>query len=71
MPNKKINLYCPKCADRIDREALSLDFEEPITCRSCSGVTEAGRLLTDERRTLLDFLAEQTARAAKNRRPRA
>jgi hypothetical protein len=71
MVNKKISLYCPHCADRVDREALALDFDEPITCRSCSAVTKAGRLLTDERQTLLDYLAEQTARAAKNRRPSA
>jgi len=68
MANKKISLYCPQCADRIDRQALALDFEELITCRACSAVTKAGRLLTDERQTLLDYLAQQTMQAAKNGR---
>ena len=66
---KKINLYCPKCADRIDRPALALDFEELVTCRACSAVTKAGELLTDERHTLLDYLAQQTVQATKNGRP--
>ena len=64
MANKKINLYCPKCADRIDRDALSLDFQERVTCKACSAVTRAGKLLTDERRTLVDYFAEQTAQMA-------
>jgi hypothetical protein len=69
MANKKINLYCPKCADRIDRDALALDFQERVTCKACSAVTKAGKLLTDERRTLVDYFAEQTAQiAVKNRR---
>jgi len=70
MKSKKINLYCPKCADHIDRDALALDFAELVTCKSCSAVTKAGKLLTDERRTLVDYFAEQTAQmAVKNRRP--
>ena len=64
MPNKKINLYCPKCADRIDRDALALDFQERVVCKACSAVTRAGKLLTDERRTLVDYFAEQTAQVA-------
>jgi hypothetical protein len=72
MANKKINLYCPKCADRVDRDALALDFNERITCKSCSAVTRAGKLLTDERRTLVDYLAEQTSQMALgNKRPNA
>jgi hypothetical protein len=60
----KINLYCPRCADRVDRKALALDFEESVTCKSCSAVTKAGALLTDERQTLLDYFASQSLRAA-------
>ena len=72
MANKKINLYCPKCADRIDRDALALDFQERVTCKACSAVTKAGKLLTDERRTLVDYFAEQTVQiAVKNKRPGA
>jgi hypothetical protein len=67
MANKKINLYCPSCADRIDRDALALDFAESVTCRSCSAVTKAGKLFTDERQTLLDYFAEQTAKMAVRR----
>ena len=69
MANKKINLYCPKCADRIDRDALALDFQERITCKACSAVTKAGKLLTDERRTLVDYFAEQTAQMAVKKQP--
>ena len=72
MANKKINLYCPKCADHIDRDALALDFAELITCRSCSAVTKAAKLLTDERRTLIDYFAEQTAQVVvKKKQPSA
>jgi len=72
MANKKINLYCPQCADRIDRDALALDFNERITCKACSAVTRAGKLLTDERRTLVDYLAEQTAQlVVKKKQPSA
>ena len=61
---KKINLYCPKCADHIDRQALALDFQELVTCKGCSAVTAAGQLLTDERQTLLDYFAQKSVQAA-------
>jgi hypothetical protein len=67
--DKKINLYCPKCADRVDRKALALDFAEKVLCRSCSATTRAGKLLTDEGKTLLDYFALQSVEAAKKISP--
>ena len=61
----KINLYCPHCADRVDRQALALGFDEMVTCGSCSATTKAGQLLTDEGKTLLDYFALQSVEAAK------
>jgi uncharacterized Zn finger protein len=66
---KKINLYCPRCADRVDRKALALDFEEMVACGSCSATTKAGQLLTDEGKTLLDYFALQSVEAAKKSSP--
>lgn len=66
---KKINLYCPRCADRVDRRALALSFDELVTCGSCSASTKAGELLTDEGKTLLDYFAQQSVQAAKKKRP--
>jgi hypothetical protein len=66
---KKINLYCPRCADRVDRKALALSFDEAIVCKSCSATTKAGGLLTDEGKTLLDYLALQSLEAAKKSSP--
>jgi hypothetical protein len=67
--DKKINLYCPHCADRIDRKALALDFKEKILCRACSVSTRAGKLLTDEGKTLLDYFALQSIEVAKKSSP--
>ena len=67
---EKINLYCPHCADRVDRRALALGFDEMVTCGSCSTSTKAGRLLTDEGKTLLDYFALQSVEAAKKNSPR-
>jgi hypothetical protein len=66
---KKINLYCPHCADRVDRKALALDFAEKVLCRSCSVTTRAGKLLTDEGKTLLDYFALQSVEVAKKGPP--
>ena len=66
--DKKINLYCPHCADRVDRRALALSFEELVTCASCSVSTKAGELLTDEGKTLLDYFAQQSVQVAKKKR---
>ncbi len=65
---KKINLYCPRCADRVDRRALALSFDEPVICASCSASTKAGELLTDEGKTLLDYFAQQSVQVAKKKR---
>ena len=62
---EKINLYCPRCADRVDRRALALGFDEMVACGSCATVTKAGKLLTDEGKTLLDYFALQSIEAAK------
>ena len=62
---KKINLYCPRCADHVDRKALALDFDEIVACGSCATATKAGQLLTDEGKTLLDYFALQSVEAAK------
>jgi len=67
--SKKINLYCPRCADRVDRQALALGFDELVACASCSSVTKAGELLTDEGKTLLDYFALQSVEAAKKIEP--
>jgi hypothetical protein len=62
---KNINLYCPRCADRVDRQAYEVGFVEPIVCGSCAVATLAGKLLTDEGKTLLDYFALQSVEAAK------
>jgi hypothetical protein len=67
--DKKINLYCPHCADHVDRKALALDFAEKVLCKSCSVTTRAGKLLTDEGKTLLDYFALQSIEAAKKSSP--
>jgi hypothetical protein len=67
--NTKINLYCPRCADRVDRKALALGFDEVVPCGSCFVATKAGELLTDEGKTLLDYFALQSIEAAKKSSP--
>lgn len=67
--DNKINLYCPRCADRVDRKALALGFDEMVPCGSCSAATKAGELLTDEGKTLLDYFALQSIEAAKKSSP--
>jgi hypothetical protein len=57
-------LYCPHCADRLRLRALSLDFEEVVTCPACARESKAARLLTDAGKNLLDYFAEQSLRAA-------
>ena len=59
----EIALYCPRCADRVQIRALSLDFEEIVACPSCSNQTKAASLLTGEGKTLLDYLALQSLKA--------
>jgi hypothetical protein len=66
---KNIHLYCPRCADHVDRKALALSFDEMVTCGSCSTMTRAGQLLTDEGKTLLDYFALQSVEAAKKSSP--
>ncbi len=63
--SKSINLYCPRCADKVERKALALSFDEMVVCGSCSAATQAGKLLTDEGKTLLDYFALQSVEAAK------
>ena len=60
----EIALYCPHCAERIQRKALSLAFDELIDCPACPAHIRAAQLLTDSRKTLIDYLAEQTLAAA-------
>jgi formate dehydrogenase maturation protein FdhE len=60
-----ISLYCPHCADRIHRPALSLSFDEMVACPACKAETKAGMLLTGEGKTLLDYLAARSVQAAK------
>ncbi len=62
---KNISLYCPRCADKVDRKALALSFDEMVVCGSCAATTRAARLLTDEGKTLLDYFALQSVEAAK------
>jgi hypothetical protein len=64
MPSN-ISLYCPHCADRIHRPALSLNFEEMVACPSCKTETRAAELLTGEGKTLLDYFAAQSVQVAK------
>jgi hypothetical protein len=59
----EIALYCPRCADRVQIRALSLDFEEIVACPSCSHQAKAASLLTGEGKTLLDYLALQSLKA--------
>lgn len=59
----EIALYCPRCADRVQIRALSLDFEELVSCPSCSQQVRAASLLTGEGKTLLDYLALQSLKA--------
>ena len=66
---EEIALYCPNCADRVRLNALALDFQEFIACPSCSQAVKAGNLLTGEGKTLLDYLAMQSVRAAEARKP--
>jgi len=54
-----IALYCPKCADRVHKKALALAFDEILAC-ACGAKTKAGQLLTDEGKTLVDYLAHLT-----------
>jgi len=61
----EIVLYCPHCADRVHRKALALNFDELITCNACSASVKASNLLTDEGKTLLDYLAQLSVTAAK------
>ena len=60
----EISLYCPRCADRVLLRALSLDFEEVVSCPSCAQPVKAANLLTGEGKTLLDYLALQSVQAA-------
>jgi hypothetical protein len=59
-----IALYCPHCAERIHRKALSLAFDELIDCASCPAHVRAAQLLTDDGKTLVDYLALLTLKAA-------
>ena len=66
----EIALYCPRCADRIHRHALALAFEEVVACASCAARVKAKHLLTEEGKTLLDYLALLSVRVA-SRGPRS
>ena len=61
----EIVLYCPHCADRVHRKALALNFEEMVICKACSASSKASNLLTGEGKTLLDYLAHLSVKAAK------
>jgi hypothetical protein len=61
----EIILYCPRCAERVHRKALTLDFNEIVTCKACSAPVKAASLLTDEGKNLLDYLALLSVKAAK------
>ncbi len=63
-----IPLYCPRCADRIHRRALALDFNEIVACPSCSAQVKASKMLTDEGKTLVDYLALLTVQTAQRKR---
>ena len=60
----EISLYCPHCADRVLLRALSLDFEEMVSCSSCAHPVKAANLLTGEGKTLLDYLALESVKAS-------
>lgn len=60
----EISLYCPRCADRVLLRALSLDFEEVVSCPSCAQPVKAANLLTGEGKTLLDYLALESVKAS-------
>ncbi|HYE40282.1 MAG TPA: hypothetical protein VEB23_10140 [Ramlibacter sp.] len=62
---RSIRLYCPKCADRMHLQALTLDLGESVQCPSCRQSTRAGALLTGEGKTLFDYLAAESVQAAK------
>ena len=64
----EIALYCPHCAERIHRKALSLSFDELIDCEACPAHVRAAQLLTDDGKTLVDYLAVLTLKAA-SRKP--
>ena len=56
----EISLYCPHCAERVHRKALTLAFDELIDCQACAAHIRAAQLLTDKGRTLVDYLANLT-----------
>jgi predicted nucleic acid-binding Zn ribbon protein len=60
----EIAVYCPKCAERIKCKAVALSFDEIVTCGSCSAKVKATKLLTDEGKNLLDYLALQSVKAS-------
>ena len=59
-----ISLYCPHCAERVHRKALTLGFDEMIDCETCPAHIRAAQLLTGEGKTLLDYLALVTLKAS-------
>jgi hypothetical protein len=46
-----------------------LDFEEVVTCLSCSAEVKASELLTGEGKNLVDYLAQQSVKAANKTPP--
>ena len=64
----EIALYCPRCAERVHRKALSLAFEEILACTSCAARVKAKDMLTSEGKTLVDYLALLTLKAS-SRKP--
>jgi hypothetical protein len=60
----EIAVYCPRCAERMKVKAIALSFDEVVTCASCKAPVKASRLLTDEGKNLLDYLALQSVAVA-------
>jgi hypothetical protein len=65
----EIAVYCPRCFERIKCKAVALDFEEVVTCLSCSAEVKASELLTGEGKNLVDYLAQQSVKAANKAPP--
>jgi hypothetical protein len=63
----EIALYCPSCQDRVHRKALTLSFDEIVTCPSCAAKVKGADMLTDDGKTLLDYLALLTLQRANSR----
>ena len=65
----EIAVYCPRCFERIKCKAVTLAFDELVTCASCAAEVKASQLLTDEGQNLLDYLALLSVKAANKTPP--